>query len=288
MRDLPETTFFTISRHGAVAEVMMNRPDKANGMSPEFWAELPEIMHALDADTSVRAVVLSGAGKNFTGGMDLATFQDLMGIMQAEPGRAAYSMRQTVLKYQRSLTALEDTRLPVIAAIQGACIGGGIDMISACDIRLASADAYFSIEEINVGMTADVGTLQRLPKIVGPGIVAELAMTGRRFSAAEALSWQMLSAVHPDADAVRAAALEMGMEIASKSPLAIAGIKTSLTYARDHSVSDGLEQIATWNGGMLRPEDLMAAMQARMAKSRHHSQIYYPPQMVRYLCEIQP
>ena len=268
MRDLPETTFFAITRHGAVAEVMMNRPDKANGMSPEFWTELPEIMHALDADTSVRAVVLTGAGKNFTGGMDLATFQDLIGIMQAEPGRAAYTMRQTVLKYQRSLSALEDTRLPVIAAIQGACIGGGIDMISACDIRLASADAYFSIEEINIGMTADVGTLQRLPKIIGPGIVAELAMTGRRFSAAEALGWQMLSAVHQDADAVRAAALEMAAEIASKSPLAIAGIKTSLTYARDHSVSDGLEQIATWNGGMLRPEDLMTAMQARMAKKQ--------------------
>lgn len=267
MRDLPETTFFELIRHGAVVELTMNRPEKANGMSPEFWTELPEIMAALDADTTVRAVVLTGAGKNFTGGMDLSVFQGLIGMLQAEPGRAAYEMRQNVLKYQSTFNALENTRLPVIAAIHGACIGGGIDMISACDIRLASADAYFSIEEINIGMTADVGTLQRLPKAMPMGIVTELAMTGRRFTAAEAHGWYMINAIHPDAAAVRTAALEMAAEIASKSPLAIAGVKKSVTFARDHSVADGLEQIATWNGGMLRPEDLMAAMQARMAKA---------------------
>ena len=176
-------------------------------------------------------------------------------------------MRQKLLRYQRSLSSLEDTRLPVIAAIQGACIGGAIDMISACDIRLASEDAFFSIEEINIGMTADVGTLQRLPKAMPLGIVSELALTGRRFSPAEAQGWGMINAVHPDAAAVRDAALEMAVIIASKSPLAIAGIKKSVTFARDHSVADGLDQIATWNGGMLRPEDLMAAMQARMAKT---------------------
>lgn len=267
MSDLPESTFFELTRHGAVVEVRMNRPEKANGMSPAFWTELPEIMGALDADMTVRSVVLTGAGKNFTGGMDLTVFQGLMEMLQAEPGRASYAMRQKVLEYQQTFNSLENTRLPVIAAIHGACVGGGIDMISACDIRLASADASFSIEEINIGMAADVGTLQRLPKAMPLGIVTELAMTGRRFTAEQALGWHMINAVHPDAGAVRDAALQMAAEIASKSPLAIAGIKKSVTYARDHSVADGLEQIATWNGGMLRPEDLMAAMQARMAKT---------------------
>lgn len=260
------STFFEVERHGAVAELRMNRPDKANGMTPDFWADLPRLVEALDIDASVRAIVLSGAGRNFTGGMDLSTFNNLMELMQAEPARAAYAMRRKVLHYQATFNALERTRLPVIAAIQRACIGGGIDMISACDVRLASEDAYFSIEEINIGMTADVGTLQRLPKLIPMGIVQELALTGRRFSITEAHGWGLINSVHPDAEAVRAAALEMAAEIASKSPVAIAGVKQSLVYARDHTVADGLEQIATWNGGMLRPEDLMSAIQARMAK----------------------
>jgi len=264
---LPQSTFFEITRHDAVAEVMMNRPDKANGMSPDFWSDLPEIIAALDADMSVRAVVLTGAGKNFTGGMDLAAFQGLMGLMRAEPGRVAFALRREIGRLQASLSSLEQTRLPVIAAIHGACIGGGIDMITACDVRLASRDAYFSIEEINIGMAADVGTLQRLPRLIAPGIAAELALTGRRFSAEEAAGWGLINAVHGDAEAVRTAALEMAGEIAAKSPLAIAGIKQGLTYARDHSVADGLDQIATWNGGMLRPEDLMGAVKAKMART---------------------
>lgn len=266
MTEALQSTFFEIRRHDAVVELVMNRPDKANGMTPDFWSDLPRLMMALDADAAVRAVVISGAGRNFTGGMDLAAFDSLMDLMKAEPARAAYAMRRNVLKYQESFNALERSRLPVIAAIHGACIGGGVDMISACDIRLASETASFSIEEINIGMTADVGTLQRLPKLIPMGIVQELAMTGRRFSAPEALGWGLLSSLHTDAGAVRDAALAMAVEIASKSPLAIAGTKQSVIYARDHRVADGLEQIATWNGGMLRPEDLMGAMQARVAR----------------------
>lgn len=263
---LPESTFFEVERHGAVAELAMNRPDKANGMSPDFWNDLPVMVDALDADMSVRAIVLTGRGKHFTGGMDLSSFQGIMGVMKSEPGRAAFAFRREILRLQASLSSLEETRLPVIAAIQGACIGGGIDLMTACDVRLASADAKFSIEEINIGMAADVGTLQRLPKLIAPGIVAELAMTGRRFGAEEAAGWGLINSVHADADAVRTAALEMAAGIAAKSPLAIAGVKRSLTYARDHNVADGLEQIATWNGGMLRQGDLMGALQARMAK----------------------
>ena len=266
MTDLPESDVFEISRDGAVAEIRMNRPDKANGMNAAFWTDLPRLVRALDGDMSVRALVLTGAGKNFTGGMDLAAFQPIMGILQAEPGRGAYALRRLIVDLQASFTALEETRLPVIAAIHGACIGGGIDMITACDIRLASREAVFSIEEINIGMTADVGTLQRLPKLIAPGIVRELALTGRRFSAEEAAGWGLVNAVSDDPEALRDAAFEMAYQIAAKTPLAVAGTKQALIYARDHPVADGLDQIATWNGGMLRPEDLMGAIQAKMAK----------------------
>ena len=265
---LPESTFFQITRHGAVVELQMNRPDKANGMSPDFWTDLPRLVAALSQDTACRAILLTGAGKHFTGGMDLTTFQDLIGLMQSEPGRAAFALRNIILRYQAALSSLEETHLPVIAAIQGACIGGGVDLMTACDIRFASEDAYFSIEEINIGMAADVGTLQRLPKLIPMGIVQELALTGRRFTATEAQPWGLINAVHPDADTLRGAALETAQMIAEKSPLAIAGIKRAVTYARDHAVAEGLEQIATWNGGMLRPEDLTKAMQARMAKAK--------------------
>lgn len=258
--------FFTLTREGPVAKLVMNRPDKANGMTPEFWAELPVAVRELDADPSVRALVIAGAGKHFTGGMDLASFQQIMHLMQKEPGRAAYALRQLILTLQDSFNALEASRLPVIAAIHGACIGGGIDMISACDLRLASKDAFFSIEEIHIGMTADVGTLQRLPKLVAPGVVKELAYTGRRFSPEEALGWGFVNEVCEDAEAVQARAMALAGEIAEKSPLAIAGIKHAVDYARDHTVRDGLDQIATWNAGMLRPEDLTAALQAKMAK----------------------
>lgn len=260
------SSFFEIRRDGAIVEIIMNKPDKANAMSPDFWFDLPRLLGELAADQSVRAVVISGAGKHFTSGMDLSTFNNLAKLFKEEPGRAAYAFREVILNLQDSFTAMERARFPVIAAIHGACIGGGIDMITACDIRMASADAYFAIEEINIGMAADVGTLQRLPKLIAPSIAAELSYTGRRFDAEEAKQFGLVSSLHADAAAVRAAALELAQQIASRSPLAISGIKRNLTYSRDHSVADGLDYMATWNGGMLRAGDLMEAIQARMAK----------------------
>ena len=262
-----DSTFFRVSRDGPVAHLVMNRPDKANGMSPDFWADLPRLLDALGRDDTVRVAVISGEGRHFTGGMDLAAFNDIAKLFANEPGRAAYAMRDTILRLQDSFNAIERARFPVIAAIHGACIGGGIDLITACDLRLAAADASFSIEEIHIGMAADVGTLQRLPKLIAPSVAAELAYTGRRFGAEEARSIGLVSNVLPDRDALMTAANDLARSIASKSPLAIAGIKRNLAYARDHSVADGLDYIATWNGGMLRAEDLMAAIQAKMAKS---------------------
>jgi len=260
------STFFDVRRHGAVVELAMNKPDKANAMSPDFWADLPRLLNELGQDETVRAAVITGEGKHFTSGMDLATFSDLATLFSKEPGRAAYAMRDIVLRLQDSLSAIERARFPVIAAIHGACIGGGIDMITACDMRIASNDAYFAIEEIAIGMAADVGTLQRLPKLIAPSIAAELAYTGRRFTAEEAKQIGLVSSLHADKDAMRAAGLELAQSIAARSPLAIAGIKRNLTYSRDHTVADGLDYVATWNGGMLRPNDLMEAIQARMAK----------------------
>ncbi|HHZ10128.1 MAG TPA: crotonase/enoyl-CoA hydratase family protein [Rhizobiales bacterium] len=245
----------------------MNRPDKANSMTPEFWSDLPRVMAALGRDRTVRCAVISGEGKHFSGGMDLAAFAGIARLFRNESGRAAFAMRELILSLQDAFTAIERAPFPVIAAIHGACIGGAIDLITACDIRVASADATFAVEEINIGMAADVGTLQRLPKLIAPSVAAELCFSGRRFDAAEAKAIGLVSAVHADRDRLMDAADALARSIAEKSPLAIAGIKRNLAYARDHGVADGLDYIATWNGGFLRPEDLMAAVQAKMAKA---------------------
>jgi enoyl-CoA hydratase len=265
MSDL-QSSFFKVERRGAVAHLAMNRPDRSNAMSADFWTDLPRLMRELAADSTVRCAVISGEGRNFTGGMDLQAFAGISKLFDSEPGRAAHAMRQTILDLQDAFNAVEQAPFPVICAIHGACIGAGVDLITACDMRIASSNAFFAIEEIHIGMAADVGTLQRLPKLIAPAIAAELAFTGRRFSAEEAHGVGLVSAVHETPEAGLAAAFELADAIAGKSPLAIAGIKRNLQYARDHSVSDGLDYVATWNGGMLRPADLMSAVQAKMAK----------------------
>ncbi|MEM7290878.1 MAG: enoyl-CoA hydratase-related protein, partial [Pseudomonadota bacterium] len=166
-----ESTFFRTEIDGHVAHLFMAKPDKANAMSPDFWEDLPRLVNELQSDNTIRTMVISGEGRHFTGGMDLTSFEPIVALTEQEPGRAAFALRSTILKLQNSFTTLENAPFPVIVAIQGACLGGGIDFITAADIRLASTDAYFGIEEIQIGMTADVGTLQRLPKLIGPGIV---------------------------------------------------------------------------------------------------------------------
>lgn len=261
------SSFFRVERDGSVVHLSMSRPDKANSMTPDFWSELPRLIGEFEQDETVRALVLTGEGRHFTGGMDLAAFADIAKLFEREPGRAAFAMRETILRLQGSFNAVERARFPVIAAIHGACLGGGIDLITACDIRIASADAYFAIEEINIGMAADVGTLQRLPKLISPAIAAELAYTGRRFDATEAKAFGLVSGIYDNRDILVHEAMTLARSIARKSPLAIAGIKRNLAYSRDHSIADGLDYIATWNGGMLRSADLIGAVRARMAKA---------------------
>jgi enoyl-CoA hydratase len=256
---------FEVEVADKVAHVRMSRPDEYNSMVREFWTELPALTRELDAGGDVRAMVLSSTGKHFTAGMDLSVFTsgDALGGDDAEIGRVRAKLRQTALMLQESFSAFEKARFPVLVAVQGGCIGGGVDLISAADMRYASADAYFVIQEINIGMTADVGTLQRLPRLVPDGIARELAYTGRRLPADRAAEVGLVNEVFPGHEALLSGVLEIAGEIASKSPLAIWGTKQTMNFSRDHTIADGLEYIATWQTGMFQPSDMMEAFAAK-------------------------
>ncbi len=261
---------FDLEVNDKVAHLKMIRPDKLNSMIPSFWSELPQIVDELSASGSVRAMVLSGEGRHFCSGMDLEVFanNDSIGPQASSGNRSRRNerFRSTAMKLQETFSCMENARMPILAAIQGGCIGGGIDMVSACDMRYATDDAFFSIAEINIGMTADVGTLQRMPKLVAEGIVRELAYTGRRWSAAEALQHGFVNATYTDHETMLASVLDVAAEIASKSPMAVWGTKQTMHYTRDHSVADGLEYIANWNAAMFDTDDMAEAFTAQMEK----------------------
>ena len=265
-------TCFDVTQEGKVAHLQLKRPEALNSMTREFWMELPEIVRGIDAEGSARAIVLSSTGKHFSAGMDLAVFASGAGAppkqegLSTEAGRQRAYLRETVLMLQDSFTCLEKARMPVLAAIQGGCIGGAVDMVSACDLRYATADAFFCVQEINIGMTADVGTLQRLPKIIPDGIAREMAYRGHRLPADRAYQVGLVNEVFADHESLVAGVLEIAHEIASKSPLAMYGSKQMLTYARDHSVDDALNHIATWQTGMFQPADMLESFGAKADK----------------------
>ena len=248
-----------------IAHIRLCRPDELNTMVPEFWSELPEIVTRISDEASARVVVISSTGKHFSAGMDLSVFASEQGA-DAELGRLRARTRSTVKRLQWSFTSLEKARVPVLAAVQGGCIGGAVDLVTAADVRYASSDAWFCVMEINIGMTADVGTLQRLGKVVPEGVARELAYTGRRMPAQRALEVGLVQQVYADHEALVAGVLETAGEIAAKSPLAIWGTKVALNYARDHSVDDALDQIATWQSGMFQPADMTEAFTAKAEK----------------------
>jgi len=250
-----------------VATVRLNRPDKANSMNTTMWEELQACFEWLDQEPSVRAVILAGNGNHFCAGLDLAMFGGLHGD-SSEPARRAEHLRRTILRLQGNLNAIEKCRVPVLAAIHKTCIGGGVDMTCCADMRYATEDAYFSIREIDIGMTADIGTLQRLPKIIPDGVVRELAYTGRNMDAEEAREVGFVNRVFEDRDTMLREVTAIARSIAKKSPLAMRGSKEMLLYSRDHSVAEGLNYIATWNSGMLCQADLQAGMQAQMEKTQ--------------------
>jgi enoyl-CoA hydratase/carnithine racemase len=263
----PVLEALVLSLQDHVLTVQLNRPDKANAMNWAMWQDIRTAMRWADATPEVRVVIIEGQGKHFTSGIDL---QMMMGLQEKIndpcPGRSREKLRQLILDLQDTLTSMERCRKPVLAAIHGACVGGGIDLICCTDMRYASAEAYFSIKEIDIGMTADVGTLQRLPKLISDGMARELAYTGRRMLADEAQGIGLINRVFDTPEALRAGVRDIATTIAGKSPLSIRGSKEMLNYARDHSVADGLNHVATWNAAMLQSEDLMAAMMASMSK----------------------
>ena len=264
-----ETLAVSLQDH--IATVRLNRPDKANAMSATMWQEIRQAFQWVDTTPEARVAVLQGEGKLFTAGIDLQMMMGLGPQIQNEcDGRTREALRRVILDLQDTLTSLERCRKPVLAAIHGGCIGGGIDLVTCADMRYASSDAYFTIKEIDIGMTADVGTLQRLPKLVGEGIVRELAYTGRKFDAQEAKEIGLVNRVFESREALYAGVHEIAATIAAKSPLSIRGTKEMITYARDHSVADSLNYIATWNAAMLMSQDLTEAMMSNMAKRAPH------------------
>lgn len=258
-------TCFEVTETDHIAHVSMNRPDAFNSMTTDFWRELPAIINEISDRGYARAIVLSSTGKHFTAGMDLGVFTSndaLDSSSDVEVGRARSQMRTMVLHLQESFTALERARMPVLAAIQGGCIGGGVDMVTSADMRYATKDAYFTIQEINIGMTADVGTLQRLPKLIPEGIAREFAYTGEKLSAERAYELGLVNRLFDDHASMLEGVLEIAATIASKSPLAVMGSKRMINFGRDHSVQDGLEYIATWQTGMFQPTDMMESFTA--------------------------
>ncbi|XP_028920638.1 delta(3,5)-Delta(2,4)-dienoyl-CoA isomerase, mitochondrial [Ornithorhynchus anatinus] len=253
---------------GHVLHVELNRPVKRNAMSKAFWREMVECFNKISQDSECRAVVLSGAGKMFTSGIDLTDMAgEILQQQQDDTARVSWILRDIITRYQETFNVLEKCPKPVIAAIHGGCIGGGVDLISACDIRYCSQDAWFQVKEVDVGLAADVGTLQRLPRIVGSqSLVNELAFTARKMMADEALSSGLVSRVFQTKEALMAGALALATEIASKSPVAVQGTKVNLVYSRDHSVAEGLNFMASWNMSMLQTDDIMKSVQALMEK----------------------
>ena len=255
---------FTLSIKDKIAHLLLNRPQALNTMQPVFWRELEVIAADLQRDAPARALVISSTGKHFTAGMALDVFNSSIAL-DDKSAAARANIAPMMEDMQRAFTALEKLRMPVIAAIHGGCIGGGVDMISACDIRLATEDAFFTIHEINIGMVADMGTLQRLPKLIPEGVVHELAYTGRRLPAQRALAVGLVNELFPTQEAMLEAAMQLAAEIAQKPPVAIWGSKEAIHYARDHATGDALQQMGWLQSGIWQTSNLMEAAVAKQA-----------------------
>jgi enoyl-CoA hydratase len=263
-----QSEVLTVEQDGHVATVWLDNPDQRNAMGPAFWDDLPIVMADLGADGEVRAVVLAAKGKHFTAGLDLTMFSSTLGDGDGDASGVTRRRRfyAEVKRLQQSITAVAECTKPVIAAVHGACIGGGIDLISACDIRLCSADAVFSVRETRMAMVADVGTLQRLPNVIASGHVAELVYTGKDVDAARAHAIGLVNDVLPDHDAVVAAARALAQDIAANSPLAVQGSKAILQRGDGLTVDQSLDLVGLWNAAFIQSDDLNEAVTAFFEK----------------------
>jgi enoyl-CoA hydratase len=258
-------TCFSLTTNNHVAHLVLNKPEAMNTMHPTFWRELDAVLTHLHHDGGARTLVISSTGKHFSAGMALETFAGAIQMDDKSPeGRAA--IFDMLGDMQATFTKLETLRIPVIAAIQGGCIGGAVDMVTACCIRYATPQTFFCIQEINIGMVADVGTLQRLPKLIPLAVVKEMAYTGRRLGADRALQYGLVNAIFDTEEAMLAAALQCAAEIASKPPVAIWGTKQAIHYARDHSVDDSLKQMGWLQGAIWSNRHVMESVKAMKSK----------------------
>ena len=259
---------FDVEESDGIAHVRLSRGDELNTMIREFWYELPAVVDEISDSGRARVMVLSSTGRHFCAGLDLSMFSNVpeaapSGTDGPEAGRVRYGVRLTTLAMQESISSLERARMPVLAAVQGGCVGGGFDLVTAADCRYATADAWFCIQETNIGMTADVGTLQRLPKLIPEGVAREYAYTGRRMSAARARELGLVNEEFDEHESMLEAVMGIAAEIASKSPLAVHGSKVALIHSRDHSVPESLNHVAAWQSGMFQLGDIMETFKAQ-------------------------
>jgi len=258
---------FALHIENHIAHLAFNKPDKANSLDTPDWEEMHQVFQHLDENPEVRVIILSGKGKHFCAGIDLTALMSLQNRLTGDcEARKRDQIRQYIFKLQNAITAIEDCRKPVLAAIHGGCIGGGVDLTTACDIRYCTQDAYFTIKEISLGLVADIGTLQRLPKILQPGIMAEMAYTGRKVFGPEAEKIGLVNYAYASQEELMEKVQEIAEQIASKSPICIRGTKEILLYQRDHTVDDGLKNIANYNAAMLLSKDLTESFQAHFEK----------------------
>ncbi len=262
-------TCFNVETKDKVAHIQLKRPDAFNTMNRAFWNELPDIVNKINEEASARAIVISSTGKHFSAGMELSVFTDGQGVggSAREPARARLGLRGEAARLQRSFSCLDEARMPVLLAVQGGCIGGAVDLSTCADMRYATKDAFFVIQEINLAMTADVGTFPRLCHLLPQGLVRELAYSGRRLLAKKAYDLGFVNELFDSHEQMLDHVLTLAREIASKSPLAVHGSKVMINYARDHSIADGLDYIATWQAGMFSANiDMAESFKAKQEK----------------------
>lgn len=286
---------FNLTINENIAHLQFARPDEYNTMTRAFWHEFPRIIDEINHAASARVLVISSTGKHFSAGMDLAVFTDeknnreektssdtsqskqpQRGMFDGEAGRRQELMRHRVQQLQACFSLLETCRIPVLAAIQGGCIGGAVDLVTACDSRYCTTDAFFTVKETALGMTADLGTLQRLPKLIAPGLARELCYTARRFNATEALNAGLVNQVFETAEQLLDGVMDIAKQIAQHSPLAITGTKEMINYSRDHSLQESLNYMALWQAGMFQPTDMSEVFTAKFENREQQFEDLYP------------
>jgi enoyl-CoA hydratase len=264
------STCFDVSHDGAVAHLRFNRPDQRNTLTPAFWTELPGLIRSIDDEARARVIVISSTGPHFSAGLDLSVIEG-GGMFRAstepteptEPGRVRARLYQGIRTLHDTFAAIDEARVPVLAAIQGGCIGGAVSLAAACDLRFATREAFFLLAEVNIAITPDVGQLQRLPRVLPDALVREMAYRGTRLDAVRAESVGFVNALYDDHQTLLDEVSAIAAEIAAKSPLAVWGAKRAISYAREHTVADGLDQIALWQAGMYHRDESLTALTAK-------------------------